>query len=408
MTPRAKRLLVDVSQYANWPATSGVQRVLGHLATGWPSRYVDAHFGFVVGSRYVTGPIAALGAVIAEAFEASGADAPVTADSVRATLAARSQNTIRIDQVERTFAAYLLPEPTLCEKSVAVASQLLRSDRTTPFFIHYDALPLTHPQFYPAGADRNGIVTRYHSIVAKSSNVAFISPATQRMFEQRLARRALGNAIVIRPGADGLPRRPERDPGVPTFTVLGTVEPRKRHRLVLDAFNQLWTTGHDARLIVVGAPGWEKPDLLGELRDLSRTERVRWIERATDTDISNAIAQSSALIFVPYAEGYGLPALEALAAGCPVIVPGDLPALEGLPGDGQIRLETVSAHSVKGAVERLSSPSENTAYRDASRRLRLPTWKEFAERVERWIASPPAVDGTRGRTMSTESVECPA
>ena len=176
------------------------------------------------------------------------------------------------------------------------------------------------------------------------------------------------------------------------FAILGSVEPRKRHAVVLDAFERLWSAGRDYELVVMGAPGWEQPDVIERLRALTQTRRVRWIERPADKDIASALAESSALLYVPHAEGYGLPPLEALAVGCPVIVPVDLPSLEGLGDSGQIRLRSVTAEAVASAVEKLAAQDSNAEYRRAISKLRLPTWREFAADIEHWIA----------RVLSTE------
>jgi glycosyltransferase involved in cell wall biosynthesis len=380
-------LIIDVTQYAHWPATSGVQRVLQHLAQDWPSMGIDARYGFLHEGRYTTGPLSALGTVIASIFRAGGTYAPSRAEFVIDSLRSAADERIEPDELDRHFDGYLLPEPTLRADNLDVAAQLEAVGRTPTFFIYFDALPLTHPQFYPRGADSHGAVGRYHRAVARSENVAFISASTKALFEQRIARRTLDNAIVAKPGADGLPAISPTPPDRPTFAVLGTVEPRKRHRLVLDAFEDLWAAGRDYQLVVLGSPGWEEPDFLARLRLLCRTTDVEWIETAGDREVATAVSRSSAVVFASHAEGYGLPPLEALAVGCPAIVSSDLPAFEDLPEAGQIRLAPVTRDAIASAVEALANPASNAAARQAIEGLRLPTWRQFVSDVEQWIAS---------------------
>jgi glycosyltransferase involved in cell wall biosynthesis len=382
-----RRLIVDVTQYAHWPATSGVQRVLLHLAQDWPGLETDARFGFLHEGRYATGPLPGLGTVIASAFRAGGSGFPARSEFVLDSLLSATDTTVDPHEVDRAFDAYLLPEPTLRADNLDIATQLQSRAHTQTFFIYFDALPLTHPELYPRSADGHGLVGRYHRTVARSENVAFISGSTKTLFEQRIARRTIKNAIVARPGADGLPPVTASLPERPTFTVLGTVEPRKRHRLVLGAFEQLWAAGRDYRLVVLGSPGWEKADFLTRIRQLCGTGRVDWIEVAGDREIAGVISRSSAVVFASYAEGYGLPPLEALAVGCPAIVSADLPALEGLPEAGQIRLSPVTREAIVSAVETFANPAVNDAARRAIGDLHLPTWGQFAADVERWIAS---------------------
>lgn len=380
-----RRLLVDVTQYACWPALSGVQRVLLHLAEGWQATTVDARFGFVDDGGYAIGPMQALGTVIRAAFSAQTFRPATDAAGIRAALRDAANEVVATRDVADVYDAYLLPEPTLQDESLAVAKSVAASGRSTPFFVYYDALPLTHPQFYPRGADRDGRVTRYHREVAKADNVAFISKSTRDVFERRLARRSLHRAIVARPGADGLPSVRAVPPEPATFAILGTIEPRKRHRVVLEAFEHLWAAGWGHRLLILGGEGWENPEFLEALR--SHSSRIDWIERPSDDDVADSFARATAVIFTPHAEGFGLPPLEALAAGCPVIVDASLPALNGLDGGGQIRLPVVTPHTVAAAVETLAEPSTNAEYRRAIGEVCLPTWNRFTRDVEGWIES---------------------
>jgi glycosyltransferase involved in cell wall biosynthesis len=408
MPRRPPRLLVDVTQYVNWPATSGVQRVLFHLAEDWSGDTVDACFGFINGRRYVTGPISRLALVIGSVFSARGAREQASSRAVQDALSANGTQNVPIKDLERHFDAYLLPEPTLRRDNLDVAERLQRSSATSVFFLYYDALPLTHPQFFAGSADRAVEFLRYHQSVVSADNVAFISQATKEVFELRLARRSPRNAIVVRPGADGLPRRHARPLSFerPTFAVLGTVEPRKRHRLVLEAFERLWGDGRDYRLVLLGAPGAEQPDFLDRLRKLSLTPRLEWIEHAGDDDVANALAASAAMVFVPVVEGYGLPLVESLASGCPVIVSADLPALEGLSNAGQTRLDAVTVESVASAVGALADPASNAASRRAMVDIRLPTWKQFASDIEQWISGVLRAGAGRSMNSPQESEKC--
>ncbi len=384
---QAPRLLVDVSQYVRWPAVSGVQRALGHLAHNWDGHAVDARYGFIEDGSYVTGPFSELGSLVASTFRADERwPEPSTRSrsrDVRDALLSCSNETVRADRVEAAFDAYLLPEPTLHEDSLAVAMHL----RSVAFFIYYDALPLTHPQFFEPSVDGRAILTRYHLAVVGSENVAYISESSRRTFEQRIARRKPTNGIVVRPGADGLQRKRMTASGTPTFAVVGTVEPRKRHRVIIDAFEQLWSAGRDYELVVLGGRGPGQADLLERLEALSEKSRALWIEVPDDDVVSDILARSSAMVFASDAEGYGLPPLEALAIGCPVIVSANLPALEGLEEAGQIRLPAVTTETLRSAVETLADPTRNAVYRQAIQSLDLPTWKEFARKIEDWVTS---------------------
>jgi glycosyltransferase involved in cell wall biosynthesis len=379
-----KRVLFDVSQYFSWPARSGVQRVLLHLASKWRGDRAEASFGYLDSANYITGPLEALGSVMSDTFQED--EGTSDARTVRDALAAASSDVCQPRGLAKLFDAYFLPEPTLNRPSLHVASDVLRERKPRPFFLYFDALPLTNPECYPAGADQNGGVTAYHQLVSRADNVAFISAATRRTFETRLARRQLSHGLVALPGSDGLPTLPHAPEDQPTFVVLGTVEPRKRHQLILEAFERLWSEGREYRLIVLGAAGWEDPALIERLRRLGSTRRVEWIEHPTDRKIASGISRGWAVVFTPYAEGFGLPPLEALAQGCPVIVSADLPSLEDLPSDGQVRLDEVTPESLAAAVSEAADPEVNARLRAATHQLDLPTWTSFVGSVEAWIS----------------------
>jgi len=111
--------------------------------------------------------------------------------------------------------------------------------------------------------------------------------------------------------------------------------------------------------------------------------------------VLDALSGSTALLYLSEAEGYGLPPMEALSVGCPVIVGEGLPALEGLAHDGQIRLQRVSEQPVLAAVEMLADTIVNAQFRTAIHQLALPTWERFAHDVERWVASRIGASGAR-------------
>jgi glycosyltransferase involved in cell wall biosynthesis len=382
------RVLVDVSQWVQWPAATGIQRVLGHLAARWRGEEVEASFGFLENGAYVVGPIAGFASVIRARFETQGPgdDPAVTGASVVRELRTLGDGHVPTDRLAATFRGYLLPEPTLRADSLAVFASLNTASSVVPFALYYDALPLTHPESFPRNADRSGAVTRYHRVVSQTDNVAFISESTRRVFEARIARRRLRNGLVAQPGADALTARRQGPPDAPRFCMVGTVEPRKRYPLVLDVFERLWSAGRPYELVVLGRAAWEKQDLFERLERLSRDRPLRWIDDADDDGVLDAMSRSTALLFLSEAEGYGLPPMEALSVGCPVIVNQDLPALEGMPSNGQIRLKWVSPELVYAAVERLADPILNAEYRAAIETLELPTWERFASEIEHWVA----------------------
>jgi glycosyltransferase involved in cell wall biosynthesis len=106
----------------------------------------------------------------------------------------------------------------------------------------------------------------------------------------------------------------------PTFLSVATLEPRKRHEQILDAFELLWARGHDIQLVFVGKPGWNVEDLTLRIeRHPEAGKRFFWLRSVTDEYLQRIYATSICLIAASLNEGFGLPVVEAARARLPVI-----------------------------------------------------------------------------------------
>ncbi len=99
------------------------------------------------------------------------------------------------------------------------------------------------------------------------------------------------------------------------------------------------------------------------------------------------MAGATAAVYVSELEGYGLPAVEALAAGCPLIAAANLPALADLGSNGQIRLPVVNVETVAAAVETAADRASRLRLSQEVRGLQLPTWERFARDLANWIGA---------------------
>lgn len=116
---------------------------------------------------------------------------------------------------------------------------------------------------------------------------------------------------------------------------VGTLEPRKNLRLALSAYARL-PADIRARypLVLVGMPGWREQEFVPELRKALATGQVRLAGYMGQGDLTNIIAGARALIYPSLYEGFGLPVLEAMASGTPVILSNraSLPEIAGTAG----------------------------------------------------------------------------
>jgi len=197
----------------------------------------------------------------------------------------------------------------------------------------YDILPVTNPQFFTKRA-ASMFNTWFQEALMESDMLVAISNATRSEVE-RYNFTALP-IEVIHLGADFLPMRqadqtPAHDgPSSQTmYLMVGTIEPRKGHAIVLDAFEELWRNGSQARLVVVGVEGWKVGSLMRRMRRLARAEpRFDYFTGISDNDLSELYKQATALVAASVAEGFGLPLIEAKMRGKRVIASDIPPFLE--------------------------------------------------------------------------------
>jgi len=161
---------------------------------------------------------------------------------------------------------------------------------------------------------------------------------------------------------------PDSDPGGagPLLTV-GTVEPRKNHLRVLRALERLWERDAAPDWWILGRPGWDLAPFREALERSRHRHRVRWLQDADDEELLRALQGASALVYPSLHEGFGLPVLEAMACGLPVLVgAGTAPAW--VAGPAAVTVEARSVEALEAALAALCAGPEER--RERGRRLR--------------------------------------
>ena len=214
-------------------------------------------------------------------------------------------------------------------------------------FVVYDLLPIQFPQFYDIGVPKG--FTRWMNVISKSDGLFCISKATAEELNTHLMKN-YGETNVpsiswFHLGADlensGLVNDDLRDVPIfskefeqrKTFLMVGTLEPRKSHAQVLDAFEQAWALGIDINLIIVGKRGWKIEAFIERLRaHVELDKRLVWLEAVTDEYLKKAYSVSHCLLAASEGEGFGLPLIEAAQHRLPIIAR-DIPVFHEVAGD---------------------------------------------------------------------------
>lgn len=262
-----------------------------------------------------------------------------------------------------------------------------------PVYLVHDLIPITHPQFCRAGeGDRHR--ARMRTVLTTAAGVIGNSQWTLDELEsfaraERLPEPPMLDAWL---GADPLPRAAKTEGnGRPTFVVVGTIEARKNHLMLLEIWERLAERlGNESpQLLIIGQRGWEAD---GVFRFLQENHRIRGhvfeLGRCSDTELVEHLAWARALLFPTMVEGYGLPLVEALGIGVPVIA-SDLPTFREIAGDIPDYLAANDTAAWEAAILDYSR-SDSVARAAQIQRMqgfREPTWEEHFQIVENWLGT---------------------
>lgn len=209
----------------------------------------------------------------------------------------------------------------------------------------HDVIPLDYPQFtrpdvQPVFARKMAVVARHADLViystqdARTRAEAHLSPAPPAIIAP------LG--IVSTPPGH-LP--PGVDHARPWFVALGTIEPRKNHALLLEVWAQLATrlpVTQMPQLYIIGARGWRNEAVFAQLD--AKPAFVTECSDLDDATVAALLRGARALLFPSFAEGYGLPPLEAKSLGTAVFC-SDLSVLRETMGDYPVYLDPSASYS---------------------------------------------------------------
>jgi glycosyltransferase involved in cell wall biosynthesis len=169
----------------------------------------------------------------------------------------------------------------------------------------------------------------------------------------------------------------------PFVLYVGTIEPRKNLGRLLRAFTALRSRrGMTHRLVVAGGLGWLYQDVLRELDELSAEHEVVFLGRVIDEDLPALYSLSDIFVFPSIYEGFGLPPLEAMACGCPVIC-SNTSSLPEVVGNAGVLVSPFDVDGLADAIGELIADPDRREYLGqlGQARSREFTWDASARRL---------------------------
>lgn len=233
----------------------------------------------------------------------------------------------------------------------------------------HDVLPLTAPEFFPCRDNallnrvlddiRAGCVAHCVSEFTRRELVSLLPEASRRSFVSPLA-------------ADRtrfFPRSPDQVTAIceqlsiraPYVLCVGTLDPRKNLQLAVEAFERLCSIREDVTLVITGATARQAPSFR-KLLDRYERAKARCILTGyvADQDLPSLYSGASLVLFPSLAEGFGLPALEAMACGAPLIA-ANTTSLPEVVGDAGLLLDPHEPDEWAEAMNRLLDSPRETA-----------------------------------------------
>jgi glycosyltransferase involved in cell wall biosynthesis len=291
-------------------------------------------------------------------------------------------------------------------------SREMLSDPPDLLFVPSHVLPLIHPARSVATVHDLGFL--YHPEAHTLSQNIYLRWSTR--YNARAATRVVADSeatcrdlvhfygipeeriAVVYPGRDEA-LEPVSDPAIldairaqyglagPYLLYVGTLQPRKNLARLVESFAKLLEATSQAslstlQLVLAGQKGWLADELLGQVRKLGLGKRVVLTGYVPDADLPALLSGALAFVFPSLYEGFGLPVLEAMACGTPVVC-SNTSSLPEVAGDAALMVDPLDTEAMAEALACVAGEEElrNSLIERGFARVRRFSWQRTAEQV---------------------------
>lgn len=253
-------------------------------------------------------------------------------------------------------------------------------------FLIHDFIPLDYPEYTTERSQNTFSKQIYAALEAADFMICNSKYTEERALHWAKQWGISGFDTVVAPlGFEALPPPSEKSSAgnKPYFVALGTIEPRKNHRLLLDIWEKMHATLPEKdipNLYIVGGRGWLNEDVFETLDTAPfMNNTVHELGRLSDQEVADLLYNSKGLLFPSKAEGFGLPVAEAISMGVPVLS-AELPSIREIANDNACYLENNISDWIKAILD--------AKMRDKQHEkpiTHLPTWEKHFDKISAYL-----------------------
>lgn len=257
----------------------------------------------------------------------------------------------------------------------------------------HDLAIYEHPEWFPNAASSQDARS-----IRRAETIIAVSEATRRQIG-RLFPDALAKTVVVHPGFAPIQSDAHRKTSVDQVLFVGTIEPRKNLLNAVAAFDAFLRLHPDraasTRFVLAGRVGWKAEpivEIIGRTNAYWRQQAggdvVQMRGYVSDGEKARLYAESTCLFWPSFYEGFGLPVLEAMASGLPVVT-SNRGALPEVGGDAVMYVEPDDVEQMTFALAQclLLPEAMNEMVRDAKNRASQFTWQRAASKILSTVSS---------------------